>query len=196
MPKLKIAVIVGTTRDSRFGIHPAQWIFEQARLRDDLDVELVDIKSFDLPLFNEVASNAWAPSQDPKAVAWQKKVGEFDGYIFVTAEYNHSISGALKNALDQAYTEWNRKAAAIVGYGSVGGARAAEHLRGILVELQIAPTRAGVNIGGSEFFKVHPHFGKQPISSLDEVLAPSVKALLDDLTWWTAALKAAREKKA
>ena len=105
MSKLKTAVIIGCTRNSRFGPKPAQWIYDVARQREELDLELIDLKAFDLPLFNEKASNAWMPSEDPRAVAWQNKIGEFDGYIFVVAEYNRSMSGSLKNALDQAYVE-------------------------------------------------------------------------------------------
>ena len=106
-----------------------------------MDVELVDLRDFDLPLFDEVASNAWVPSADPRALAWQKKMAEFDGYIFVVAEYNRSITGALKNALDQAYVEWARKPMGAIAYGSMGGARALEHLRTIAVELQMVPIR-------------------------------------------------------
>jgi NAD(P)H-dependent FMN reductase len=192
MSKLKIAVIIGSTRDARVGPKPAQWIFDLARQRQELDVELVDLKAFNLPLFNEVATNFWAPSQDPKALAWQKKVGEFDGYIFVTPEYNHSISAALKNALDQAYNEWVRKPAAYVGYGGVGGARAVEHLRLINIELQMAPVRAAVHIGGSEFFKILPRMGNQPMSAIEEAILPAAKDMLDQLTWWAKATKAAR----
>jgi NAD(P)H-dependent FMN reductase len=119
MSKLKIAVILGSTRDSRFGHVPAQWIFDLARQREELDVELVDLKKFDLPFFNEVSSDLWVPSEDPRAIAWQRKVGEFDGYIFVAAEYNRSITAALKNALDQAYIGWNRKPAASATAASV-----------------------------------------------------------------------------
>ncbi|HEY4199769.1 MAG TPA: NAD(P)H-dependent oxidoreductase [Devosiaceae bacterium] len=191
--KPKIAVIIGSTRDSRFGTKPAQWIFELAKQRPDLDVELVDLKDFDLPFFNEVASNAWVPSQDPRAVAWQKKVGEFDGYIFVTAEYNRSITASLKNALDQAYVEWGRKAAAYVGYGSVGGARAVEHLRNISVELQMVPVRSGVHIGGSEFYTVFTGAGNQPMSAIEGAIGASAKDMLDQLTWWVNATKTARE---
>src|SRR5215510_12781953 len=107
-------------------------------------------------------------SQGPKAIAWQNKIGSFDGYIFVVAEYNRSITGALKNALDQAYKEWVHKPAAYIGYGSVGGARAIEHLRLINVELQMVPVRSAVHIGGSEFVKVHPFMGKEPISAIEE----------------------------
>lgn len=191
--KPRIAVILGTTRDARFGEKPADWILKRAQARDDWDVELVDLKSFDLPLFNEVASNAWAPSEDPAARKWQDTIGQFDGFIFVTPEYNRSITGALKNALDQAYVEWNRKAFGIVSYGSVGGTRAAEHLRTIGIELQMVSTRAAVHIGGGDFFAVHP-MGQQnkPMSEIEGSIGGSADAMLDDLDWWTRATMAAR----
>ena len=189
----RIAIILGTTRDARFGEKPAEWIFERAKARGDWEVELVDLKSFDLPLFNEVASNAWAPSEDPAATAWQEKIGQFDGYIFVTPEYNRSITGALKNALDQAYVEWNRKAFGIVSYGSVGGTRAAEHLRTIGIELQMASTRSAVHIGGGDFFSVHPLGGDpKPIDAIEGSIGGSADAMLDELDWWTRATMAAR----
>ena len=190
MSKPKIAIIIGSTRDSRFGEKPAKWIYETAAARDDLDVEIVDLKDWPLPFFNEVASNAWAPTQNEVGQRWQKKVAEFDGYIFVTPEYNRSIPAALKNALDFSYPEWNKKAAAVVGYGSVGGARAVEHLRTIAIELQMAPTRSGVHIQGADFFAAW-----QQGKDLREFphLEPNVKTMLDELAWWTAALKTARE---
>ncbi|WP_236953051.1 NADPH-dependent FMN reductase [Ketogulonicigenium vulgare] len=189
----KIAIIIGQTRESRFADKPAQWILEQAQARDDFEAELVDLRDFDLPLFNEVASNAWVPSSDAHAVAWQKKIAEFDGYLFVTAEYNRSITGALKNALDQAYVEWARKPAAVFGYGSLGAARAAEHLRNIAVELQMVPVRNGIHLGGTEFFKVHPLGGQNAdMSEVAPVLAGSVTATFDDLVWWANATKAAK----
>jgi NAD(P)H-dependent FMN reductase len=181
----KIAVIIGSTRDSRFADIPANWIYELAQTREGWDVELIDIRDFKLPFFNEVASNAWAPSQDPNVVRWQKKLAEFDGYIFVTAEYNRSVPGSLKNALDQAYVEWNRKPAAVVGYGGTGGARAVEHLRSIAIELQMVPLRNAVHIGGGEFIKVHPAMGKEPISAIEAAILPSANAMLDELAWWT-----------
>ena len=188
----RIAIILGTTRPTRFGDKPANWIYNVAAEREDMEVELVDLRDYPLPFFDEAASNAWAPSQNPVAVAWQQKLAEFDGYIFVTPEYNHSITGVLKNAIDQAYVEWVRKPAAIVAYGMVGGARAAEQLRQILVELQMAPTRFGVHIMGADFMAARQ--GK----SLHEIehLQGSVKAMLDDLAWWANALKAAREGQA
>ena len=194
MSKLKIAVIISSTRDARFGEKPAQWIFEKAKERAELDVELVDLRDFDLPFFNEAASNLWMPSQDPKAVAWQNKISEFDGYIFVVAEYNRSITGALKNALDQAYTNWNKKPFGVVGYGTVGAARAVEHLRTIGTELQMVSTRSAVHIGSGDFFTVWGGGGNQPMSAIEGSIGPSAKDMLDQLVWWGNATKAAREQ--
>ena len=193
MSKLKIAVIISSTRDSRFGDKPAQWILEKANQRADIEAELVDLRDFDLPFFNEMASNLWMPSSDPRAVAWQNKIGEFDGYIFVVAEYNRSITGALKNALDQAYNEWNKKPFGMVAYGSVGGTRAAEHLRTIGVELQMVSTRSAVHIGGSDFFAVHPLGGQnKSLNDIEASIGAGAKDMLDQLTWWGNATKSAR----
>lgn len=189
MSNPKIAILISSTRATRFGEKPAQWIYEIASQRSDLDVEILDLRDFPMPFFNEVASNAWAPTQNEVAKQWQQKVAAFDGYIFITAEYNRSITGVLKNALDYAYPEWNRKPAAYVGYGSLGAARAIEHLRLISVELQMAPTRTGVHIQGADFVAVSRQ-GKA-LSELEH-LQPNVKAMLDDLAWWAKALKAAR----
>ncbi len=186
----KIGIIISSTRDTRFGDKPAQWIYNAASARDDLEVELIDLRDYDLPFFNEVASNLWAPTQNEAGVRWQKKIAEFDGYIFVVAEYNRSITAALKNALDFAYNEWNKKPAAYLGYGSVGAARAIEQLRLINVELQMAPLRSGVHIQGADFFAVWQ--GEQPVESLTH-LEPGIQTLLDELTWWTNALKTARD---
>ncbi len=191
MANPKIAIIISSTRETRFADKPAQWLYEIAKQRNDIDVELLDLRDFPLPFFNEVASNLYAPSQDEVAQRWQKKVAEFDGYIFLVAEYNRSITAALKNALDYSYPEWNRKAAAYVGYGAVGAARAIEHLRNISVELQMAPTRTGVHIQGADFMAVWQQ-GKS-MSDLP-YLQPNVATMLDELTWWTKALKTAREQ--
>ncbi|MFE3835618.1 NADPH-dependent FMN reductase [Pseudogemmobacter sonorensis] len=193
MSKPKIAVIIGSTRPTRFAEIPAKWIVEKAREHGELDVELVDLRDYPLPFFDEVASNAWAPSQNEVAVAWQKKLAEFDGYIFTVAEYNHSVTGVLKNALDQAYVEWAKKPFGAVGYGGTGGARAVEHLRLIAVELQGVPVRNAVHIGGGDFFKVHPGFGGSgDLSEIEGSIGASAKALLDDIAWWAKATKAAR----
>ncbi len=193
MANPKIAIIVSSTRPTRFADIPTAWIKAQAEARGDMDVEVLDLRDYPMPFFDEVASNAWAPTQDPVAVKWQKKLAEFDGYIFVVAEYNRSITGALKNALDQAYVEWAKKPAGIIAYGSVGGTRAAEHLRLIAIELQMVPVRNGVHIGGGDFFKVHPGF--KGTGNLDDIagsIAPSATAMLDDMAWWAKATMAAR----
>lgn len=193
MANPKIAIIVSSTRPTRFADLPTAWIKAQAEARGDIDVEVVDLRDHPLPFFNEVASNAWAPSQDPGAVAWQKKIGEFDGYIFVVAEYNRSITGVLKNALDQAYVEWAKKPMGAIAYGSMGGANALGHLQNIGVELQMVPTRNNVRIGGGDFFKVHPGFGGTGnLGDIEGSIAPSAKAMLDDVVWWAKATMAAR----
>jgi NAD(P)H-dependent FMN reductase len=191
MANPKIAIIISTTRAVRFGEKPGQWLFDIVSKRGDMDVELIDLRDYPMPFFDEVASNAWAPSQNEVAQRWQKKVAEFDGYIFVCAEYNRSVPAVLKNALDYAYPEWNHKPAAFLGYGSVGAARAVEQLRLICVELQMAPTRTGVHIQGADFMAVWRQ-GK-PISELT-YLQPNADTMLDELAWWTNALRAARAK--
>lgn len=194
MSKLKIAVIISSTRPTRFGELPAKWIAEKINERPELQAEIVDLRDFNLPFFDEVASNAWMPSANDNAVKWQNKISEFDGYVFVTAEYNRSITGALKNALDQAYVNWNKKPFGAVGYGSVGGARAVEHLRNIGVELQMVPTRSAVHIGGADFAAVHPGFGgTKTIADLEGSIGNSARDMLDQLTWWAKATKAARD---
>jgi NAD(P)H-dependent FMN reductase len=190
MAKPKIAIIISTTRAARFGDKPAKWIYDIASQRDDMSVELVDLRDYPMPFFDEVASNAWVPSKNEVAQRWQKKVAEFDGYIFVTAEYNRGISAVLKNAIDYAYPEWNKKTAAYVGYGSVGAARAIEQLRLFNVELQMAPMRTGVHIQGADFMAVWQQ-GKD-IGELT-YLQSNAKDMLDQLVWWTNALKTARE---
>jgi NAD(P)H-dependent FMN reductase len=190
MAKPTIAVIISTTRATRFGEKPAKWIYDIAAARGDMRVELVDLREYPMPFFDEPASNAWVPSKNAVALRWQKKVAEFDGYIFVAAEYNRGVPAVLKNALDYAYPEWNRKAAACVGYGSVGAARSIEHLRLICVELQMVPTRTGVHIQGADFMALLQQ-GKD-IKEL-AYLEPNSKTMLDELHWWASALMVARE---
>ena len=188
----KIGVIIGSTRPTRFADAPAQWILKQAQARGDMDVSLIDLRDHPLPFFDEMASNLWMPSRSPEAVRWQQTIEGFDGYIFVVAEYNRSITAVLKNALDQAYREWNRKPFTAIGYGGTGAARAIEHLRLIGVELQMVPTRGAVHIGGSDFMTIHPMFGKKPIEEIQTSLIPSAKAALDELVWWAKATNAAK----
>jgi NAD(P)H-dependent FMN reductase len=190
--KPKIALIIGSTRPTRFADKPAQWMLKQAQARDDMSVELVDVRDYNLPLFNEMASNLWMPSKDPNAIKWQKKLAEFDGYIFVVAEYNRSVTGSLKNAMDQAYVEWGHKPMAAIGYGGLGAGRAIEHLRTISVELQMVPVRNAVHIGGGDFMKVHPMGANAAIEEIEANLLPAATAMLDDVVWWANATKAAR----
>jgi NAD(P)H-dependent FMN reductase len=190
--KPRIAIIVGSTRPTRIADVPTQWILQQAQLRGDMDVEVVDLRDHPMPFFDEMASNLWMPSKNPEAIRWQETVGRFDGYIFVVAEYNHSITGVLKNALDQAYKEWNRKPFTAIGYGALGAARAIEHLRLIGVELQMVSTHAAVHIGGADFATIHPLRGNQPIAQIEANLLPSAKVALDELLWWSKATMAAK----
>jgi len=189
----RIAIVISTTRATRFGDKPAKWISDIAAKRTDLVSEIIDLRDFPMPFFDEVASNAWVPTTNEVAQRWQKKVAEFDGFIFVTAEYNRGVPAVLKNAIDYAYPEWNRKAAAYVGYGAVGGARSVEQLRLISVELQMAPTRTGVHIQGADFMAAWKE-GKD----LKDIphLQQNATDMLDQLVWWTNALKAARERPA
>ena len=190
MSKPKIGVIIGSTRPTRNSDKPARWIADLADKTGSFEVELVDLADYDLPLFNAPASDLWMPSPDPIAQKWQAKLAEFDGYIFVTPEYNHSITGALKNALDWASKPFIKKAAAFVAFGSVGGARAVEHLRMILVELQTANVRQAVHIGGGDFAAIM--FGQK---TWDEVLPQYERftpELFQNLLWWTEATRAQR----
>jgi NAD(P)H-dependent FMN reductase len=154
-----------------------------------MDVELLDLRDYPLPFFNESTSPAWAMPHNEVAQRWAKWVAAMDGFIFVTAEYNHGIPAVLKNALDYAYKEFNRKPAAYVGYGGVGAARAIEQLRLVNVELQMAPTRSAVHIAGTDFMAMFLHgksFAETPH------LEPAARAMLDDFIWWVRALKRAR----
>ncbi|MGE0500093.1 MAG: NADPH-dependent FMN reductase [Rhizobiaceae bacterium] len=191
--KPKIGIIIGSVRPNRFADKPTRWIEAIAKARADLDIEVIDLKDYALPFFDEPVSPAYAPSQNPVAQKWQKKVDSLDGFIFVAAEYNRAPTAVLKNALDYAYKEWNKKPAAYVGYGMLGAARAVEHLRTIAVELQMAPTRAGVHIAGQDFLGALMH-GKElkDMAHLND----GADVMLDQLAWWAKALKTARDNEA
>jgi NAD(P)H-dependent FMN reductase len=189
----KIGIVITTTREGRFGDRPAQWIFDIAKQRHDVQFELVDLRDYPIPMYDAPISPAYAPIDNDHSRAFAKKVGELDGFLFVTAEYNHSVSAVLKNALDHVHHEWKQKPAAFVGYGGTGGARAVEHLRLIAVELALVPTRAAVHIG------MEPYLGvwKDGKSFNDyEFLTTSAKATLDELAWYAKTLKAGREASA
>lgn len=189
MSKPKIAVVIGSTRPNRFADKPAAWIAEIAKARGDLDVEIVDLKDYPMPLFAEATSPMWGVSEDETARKWQAKLAQFDGFIVLAAEYNHAPTGVLKNALDYAGKEWVRKPAGFVGYGSVGGARAVEQLRMIAVELQMAPVKAGVHIAWADYLAVNEGKRLEELNHLNQ----AAMGLLDDIAWWAKVLKAARE---
>lgn len=190
MSRPRIGIVIGSTRPARFADKPAQWIFDLAAARGDFEVEMVDLRDYPLPFYEEDRSPAWGPSKGEVAQAWQKKVASLDGYIFTAAEYNRGPTAVLKNALDYAYNEWNGKPAAFVGYGGVGAARAIEQLRLHAVELQMAPIRAGVHILMADFVAL-----LQGQAKLGEIphLEDGAKAMLDQFAWWAKALKAARD---
>ena len=190
--KPKIGIVISTTREGRSGDKPARWILDAGSERTDLDLEIVDLRNYPLPFFGETGPRDHDASSDTAAAPrWRRKVAELDGYLFVTAEYNHSVPAVLKNALDHAYAEFNRKPAAFVGYGGVGGgARAVEQLRLICVELQMAPTRTAVHVGGEPFLGALQ--GDRELSDFN-FLNESAAATLDELAWWAHALKAGRD---
>lgn len=190
MAKPKIAVIIGSTRENRFGDKPAQWIHDLGKQRDDLDFEIVDLREYPMPFFDEAASPLWVPSKSEVAQKWQKKVDGFDGFVFTAAEYNRGPAAVLKNALDYAYPQWVNKPVAFVGYGGVGGARAVEQLRLNAIELQMAPIRTAVHILWTPMSEVMS--GEKKLSDFD-YLNQGGKDMLDQLAWWAKALKAARD---
>ena len=190
----RLALIIGSTRPQRFADKPADWLLEQAAEREDFTLDRLDLRDFDLPFFAEASSNLRSPTLDPKALAWQDAIRPYDGYVFVVAEYNHSITAALKNALDQAYVEWVHKPFSALGYGGTGGARAIEHLRAISIELQMVPSKFSAHIGGSDLFKIHPFGENQPIDDIADAIKPSVDAMFDDLVWWSTTLREARNR--
>ncbi|GIL01048.1 MAG: FMN reductase [Alphaproteobacteria bacterium] len=191
MAKPRIGIIIGSTRPGRFADKPAEWISARAKARGEFDIELLDLRDYPLPFFEERASPAWGPSENAVAKRWQQKIDSLDGFIIVAAEYNRGPTAALKNALDYAYREWNRKPVAFVGYGGVGGARAVEQLRLHSIELQMSPIRAGVHILMPDFLAVMQ--GDKGLAELDH-LNRSADDMLAQFGWWVRALGAARER--
>lgn len=185
---LKVGIIIGSTRPGRRAEAVARWVYDIAAQRDDAEFEVVDLKDFGLPLLDESQPPATGRYEQPHTLAWAEKIASFDAYIFVTPEYNRSIPGALKNAIDFLYAEWNNKAAAFVGYGATGGVRAVEQLRLITSALQIAGVRTQVELS---LFRDFQDF---------EVLAPAphhtgvVTTMLDELIAWGGAMRELRSK--
>ncbi|RAP73617.1 NADPH-dependent FMN reductase [Paenibacillus montanisoli] len=183
---LKIAIILGSTRPGRNGEAVAKWVTEIANKRSDATFELVDIADYNLPLLDEPVPASMGQYSKPHTIAWSDKIASFDGYVFVTPEYNHATSGALKNAIDFLYHEWKDKAAGFVGYGGSGGARAIENLRLIVGELHIADVRAQVGLSLMTDFENFSIF--KPAAYQEQ----AVNTMLDQVIAWSGALKTLR----
>ncbi|MEV8146664.1 NAD(P)H-dependent oxidoreductase [Arthrobacter sp. NPDC080073] len=183
---VKIAVVVGSTRPGRRSRQVADWVFSRATTRGGADFEILDLAEHELPLLDEPLPPSLGNYKHEHTKAWAQTISRFDGFIFVTAEYNHSVPGVLKNALDFLYAEWNNKAAGFVSYGSAGGVRAVENLRLIAGELQMADVRAQVALPFATEFENFTTF--TPSEAAEEALNP----LLDQLISWTTALKTVR----
>jgi NAD(P)H-dependent FMN reductase len=185
---MKIAVILGSTRPGRNGEAVAKWVYEIARKRTDAEFELIDLKDYNLPLLDEPVPPSMGQYSKPHTKTWAAKIDSFDGFVFVTPEYNHGTSAALKNAIDFLYKEWNNKAAGFVSYGSAGGARAVEHLRLVMGELQVADVRAQVLLSLFTDFENYSIF--KPHARHEA----SVNAMLEQVVAWSGALKPLRKK--
>ena len=186
---LKIKVILGSTRQGRFGEQPAKWIADKAKAKG-LDVEILDLRDYPLPFFDEAISPSMIkePYANPVVQKWTAKIAESDGFIMIAAEYNHGYTAVLKNAIDYVSREWNKKPVAFVGYGSVGGARAVEQLREVVVELQMTPIRDAVHM--TNFWSLLDEKGRLKTDSFEH----AGEAMLDQLIWYADALKEARNK--
>jgi len=190
---LKLKIILGSTRPARFGDKPAAWITELATRQGAFEVELLDLRDWKLPFYNEDHSLGMNPAvSEPLAKKWADKIGEADAYILVSPEYNHGPSAVIKNALDYAYKEWNHKPVGFVSYGSAGGARAVEQLRLNAVELQMAPIRQAVHIMAP--WMLVDEKGNLKPGALDSY-SDAAAAMLSQLEWWAEALTKARKEK-
>src|SRR5438309_7150366 len=187
-----ISVIVGSTRESRFSEKPAHWILQHVRKRDGVDARLLDLRDFPMPFFDQPATPATpgrSPYKNQVVQRWTAAIAQSDGFVFVTPEYNYGPSAVLKNAIDWVYPEWNRKAAAFVSYGSAMGARSVQQLRETAIELQIAPVRSSVDIPVATPWA---HFRGGDVDKGLAELETQAQRMIDDLLWWTMALKTAR----
>ena len=185
---LKVAIILGSTRPGRNGEEVSRWIYEIAKKRSDADFELVDIKDFNLPLLDEPIPPSMGQYTKEYTKIWSAKINSFDAYVFVTAEYNHGIPGALKNAIDFLFKEWNNKVAGFVSYGGAGGVRAVEQLRLVMAELYVATVRSQVQLSLFTDFENFTKFKPAPYNE------KSVNDMLDQVISWGSALKTLRTK--
>jgi NAD(P)H-dependent FMN reductase len=184
---LKVAIVVGSTRPGRKADAVASWVYEIATKRGDAEFEVVDVKDFNLPLLDEPVPPSMAKYSHEHTKSWSAKIAAFDAYVFVTPEYNHGAPGALKNAIDYLYREWNNKAAGFVSYGSAGGVRAVEQLRLAMGEVQVADVRAQVALSLHSDFENYTTFKPAPNHE------KSVKTMLDQVIAWGTALQTLRQ---
>ena len=187
----RIGIIIGSTRPGRKAEVVARWVLEVARKRGDAEYELVDIAEYNLPHLDEPMPPSMGQYSKPHTKAWAAKIDSLDGFVFVTPEYNHSTSGALKNAIDFLFKEWNNKAAGFVSYGSAGGARAVEHLRLVMAELMVATVRAQVMFSLAHDFENYLVF-KEPESGSHHEKAANV--MLGQVVAWSTALHSVRRR--
>jgi NAD(P)H-dependent FMN reductase len=185
---IKVAIIIGSTRPGRKAEAVAQWVYEIAKKRGDAEYEIIDIQDFNLPLLDEPIPPSLGQYSQPHTLAWAARIDPFDAFVFVTPEYNHGTSGALKNAIDFLYREWNNKAAGFVGYGGAGGTRAVEQLRLVMGELQVADVRAQVRLSLLTDFENFTTFKPAPQHE------GYVNTMLDQVIAWGGALKTLRQK--
>ena len=178
----RIGIILGSTRPNRNGEQVADWVFDLASRRDDAEFELIDLRDYPLPHLDEPLPPSLGQYQHEHTKQWAATIASFDGFVIVTPEYNHGTSGVLKNAIDYLYAEWNNKAVGFVSYGSVGGARAVEHLRLVAGELQMADVRQQVALSLITEFKNFSVFKPGDYN------LPALNTLLDQVIAWSAAL--------
>jgi NAD(P)H-dependent FMN reductase len=183
---VRIGIIVGSTRPGRKAEAVAKWVYGIAQKRSDAKFEIVDIKDFDLPLLDEPVPPSLGQYSKAHTKVWSAKIASFDGYVFVTPEYNHAPSGALKNAIDYLYAEWNNKAAGFVSYGSAGGARAVEQLRLVMGEIQVADVRAQVMLSLFTDFDNFTTFKPDPRHENE------VNVMLNQLIAWSGVMRGLR----
>jgi len=187
-----ISVIVGSTREGRFSEKPAKWILDRLKKRDAVDARLLDLRDYPMPFFDQPVTPATPgrPAFENEVVQkWTAAIAQSDGFVFVTPEYNYGPAAVLKNAIDWVYPEWHRKAASFVSYGSAMGARSVQQLRQTVIEIQLAPIRSSVHIPVATLLA---HYQGGDVDAGLAELDGIAGAMIDDLLWWTAALKAAR----
>jgi NAD(P)H-dependent FMN reductase len=184
---IRIGIILGSTRPNRNGEQVARWVYGIAAGRDDAEYELVDLRDYPLPHLDEPLPPSLGQYQNDHTKAWAEKIASFDGFVIVTPEYNHSTSGVLKNAIDYLYAEWNNKAVGFVSYGAVGGARAAEHLRLVAGELQMADVRQQVTLS------LITEFENFSVFKPGDYNVAALATLLDQVVAWSTALAPLRQ---